>query len=71
MHAKNETPTSKRVPKKRARPHEYRVACQKCHEITIVHARLKRPIKRCPRCGTQRPFIRVTFLQTNDDPIYR
>jgi ribosomal protein S27E len=57
--------------KKYARPHEYRVACQGCHEVTVVHARIKRPIKRCPRCGAKRPLITVTFLQTNSDPMYR
>ncbi len=58
--------------KQYARPHEYRVACQGCHEATTVHTRIQREIKRCPRCGAKRPLIKVTFLQTNtNDPIHR
>lgn len=54
------------------RPHEYRVDCGACRETTVVHTRLKRQIKRCPRCGAQRPIIAVEFVGTNHtDPVVR
>lgn len=58
--------------KKYERPHEYRVDCDTCKSVTVVHTRLKRQIKRCPRCGAKRPFMKVVFLQTNtEDPVVR
>lgn len=58
--------------KQYARPHEYRVDCRTCHQTTVVHTRLKRQIKRCPRCGAKRPFMAVAFLRTNtEDPVMR
>ena len=54
------------------RPHEYSVVCTSCNQDTVVHTRIKRIIKRCPRCGATRPAITVRFLQTNTtDPVVR
>jgi ribosomal protein L37AE/L43A len=55
-----------------ARPHEYRVDCSECKNVTVVHTRRKRQIKRCPRCGAKRPFMAVIFLITNtENPVVR